>query len=175
MALFKKRTVGKPGEWYYCLQHKKVEEGPECPAKDRFGPYASRVEATQAMETARENGISNGRTTPAGTTGRVARRTTRGRSRERSESAAWCRFPTPPLPEPGCGRTRTALRAVPFEARGPVGVPHAARRRGRRPGYGKGRGGEQARRRRHAPPGVTHPHSPPTAAPPRPRPSPRRT
>ncbi len=30
MALFKKRTAGKPGEWYYCLEHKKVEEGPEC-------------------------------------------------------------------------------------------------------------------------------------------------
>ena len=41
MALFKKRTVGKPGEWYYCLEHGTVEEGPECPAKDRFGPYAS--------------------------------------------------------------------------------------------------------------------------------------
>ncbi|CAM5708759.1 SPOR domain-containing protein OS=Streptomyces tendae OX=1932 GN=GUR47_11150 PE=4 SV=1 [Streptomyces tendae] len=28
MALFKKRTVGKPGEWYYCLEHQKVEQGP---------------------------------------------------------------------------------------------------------------------------------------------------
>ncbi|OEJ96498.1 hypothetical protein [Streptomyces thermolilacinus] len=54
MALFKKRTVGKPGEWYYCLQHKKVEEGPECPAKDRFGPYGTPEEAARAMETARD-------------------------------------------------------------------------------------------------------------------------
>ncbi|MFC9263875.1 hypothetical protein ACFT25_29150, partial [Streptomyces hydrogenans] len=54
MALFKKRTAGKPGEWYYCLEHKKVEEGPECPAKNRFGPYATREEASHAMETARE-------------------------------------------------------------------------------------------------------------------------
>ncbi|CAL9288735.1 MULTISPECIES: hypothetical protein [unclassified Streptomyces] len=54
MALFKKRAVGKPGEWYYCLQHKKVEEGPECPAKDRFGPYRTPEEAGRAMETARE-------------------------------------------------------------------------------------------------------------------------
>ena len=53
MALFKKRTVGKPGEWYYCLAHKKVEEGPECPAKDRFGPYTSREAAQHAMDTAR--------------------------------------------------------------------------------------------------------------------------
>ncbi|TFI23396.1 hypothetical protein E4P36_26720 [Streptomyces sp. 4R-3d] len=54
MALFKKRTAGKPGEWYYCLQHKRVEEGPDCPAKDRFGPYASKREAENAMETAAE-------------------------------------------------------------------------------------------------------------------------
>ncbi|MGW1931285.1 hypothetical protein, partial [Streptomyces sp. NPDC001919] len=52
MALFKKRTAGKPGEWYYCLEHKKVEEGPDCPAKNRFGPYATREEASHAMETA---------------------------------------------------------------------------------------------------------------------------
>jgi hypothetical protein len=57
MALFKKRTAGKPGEWYYCLEHKKVEEGPECPAKNRFGPYGSREEAEHAMETARERNL----------------------------------------------------------------------------------------------------------------------
>ncbi|WP_335931932.1 hypothetical protein [Streptomyces sp. PTD5-9] len=54
MALFKKRTVGRPGEWYYCLRHQKVEEGPDCPAKDRFGPYASPEEARHAMDIARE-------------------------------------------------------------------------------------------------------------------------
>lgn len=55
MALFKKRKpAGKPGEWYYCLEHKKVEEGPECPGKDRMGPYTTPGEAAQAMETARE-------------------------------------------------------------------------------------------------------------------------
>ncbi|MET7535666.1 hypothetical protein ACFVY1_06175 [Streptomyces sp. NPDC058293] len=57
MALFKKRTVGKPGEWYYCLEHQKVEEGPECPNKDRFGPYATHAEAEHAMETARERNL----------------------------------------------------------------------------------------------------------------------
>ncbi len=57
MALFKKRQVGKPGEWYYCLVHKKVEEGPDCPAKDRFGPYATPEEATHAMETAQERNL----------------------------------------------------------------------------------------------------------------------
>lgn len=57
MALFKKRTVGKPGEWYYCLKHKKVEEGPECPGKDRFGPYASPEEARRAMETVAERNL----------------------------------------------------------------------------------------------------------------------
>lgn len=44
------KPAGKPGEWFYCLKHKKVEEGPECPAKNRFGPYATRVEAEHAME-----------------------------------------------------------------------------------------------------------------------------
>ncbi|MFE6743022.1 hypothetical protein [Streptomyces tubercidicus] len=57
MALFKRRTVGKPGEWYYCLKHQKVEEGPECRAADRFGPYATREEASHAMETARERNL----------------------------------------------------------------------------------------------------------------------
>ncbi|MFE2633622.1 hypothetical protein ACFXKX_16270 [Streptomyces scopuliridis] len=57
MALFKKRTAGKPGEWYYCLKHQKVEEGPECPAKDRFGPYANRQEAEHAMRTAQERNL----------------------------------------------------------------------------------------------------------------------
>ncbi|MEE1939899.1 hypothetical protein V1L54_10850 [Streptomyces sp. TRM 70361] len=54
MALFKRRKTGRPGEWFYCLEHHKVEEGPECPAKDRMGPYASRADAERAMETARE-------------------------------------------------------------------------------------------------------------------------
>ncbi|MFJ8232540.1 hypothetical protein ACIQ9E_21645 [Streptomyces sp. NPDC094448] len=57
MALFKRRQAGKPGEWYYCLKHQKVEEGPECPAKDRFGPYTTREEAAHAMETARERNL----------------------------------------------------------------------------------------------------------------------
>ncbi|MGH3313525.1 MAG: hypothetical protein ACRDP3_23545 [Streptomyces sp.] len=54
MALFKRKTAGKAGEWYYCLHHDKVEEGPECPAKDRFGPYGTQAEAARAMETAQE-------------------------------------------------------------------------------------------------------------------------
>lgn len=54
MALFKKRTVGKAGEWYYCLRHGVVEEGPECRAADRFGPYGTREEAAHAMDTAKE-------------------------------------------------------------------------------------------------------------------------
>ncbi|MET8980453.1 hypothetical protein ABZX85_33085 [Streptomyces sp. NPDC004539] len=57
MALFKKRTVGKPGEWFYCLEHKKVEEGPDCPGKDRFGPYPTRADAEHAMQTARERNL----------------------------------------------------------------------------------------------------------------------
>ncbi|WP_069811711.1 hypothetical protein [Streptomyces sp. TP-A0874] len=54
MALFRKRPTGNPGEWYYCIRHQKVEEGPECPARDRLGPYPTPGEAAQAMDTARQ-------------------------------------------------------------------------------------------------------------------------
>lgn len=54
MALFKRGTTGKPGEWYYCLQHQKVEEGPECPGRRRLGPYGSPAEAAHAVESVRE-------------------------------------------------------------------------------------------------------------------------
>lgn len=58
MALFKRRAAGQAGEWYYCLKHGVVEEGPECRAADRMGPYGSREEASHAMETARERNES---------------------------------------------------------------------------------------------------------------------
>jgi hypothetical protein len=45
-----RRPAGKPGEWFYCLKHQRVEEGPDCPAKDRFGPYPTKAEAEHAME-----------------------------------------------------------------------------------------------------------------------------
>lgn len=51
MALFKRNAPGKPGEWYYCIKHGKVEEGPECPAKNRLGPYSTQAEASRAIET----------------------------------------------------------------------------------------------------------------------------
>ncbi|MER6395020.1 MULTISPECIES: hypothetical protein [unclassified Kitasatospora] len=51
---FHRKPTGLPGEWFYCIKHAKVEEGPECPAKDRLGPYASREEAAHALETAEE-------------------------------------------------------------------------------------------------------------------------
>jgi hypothetical protein len=57
MALFKRATAGKPGEWFYCLKHRTVEEGPQCPSKNRFGPYASREEASRAMEIAHERNL----------------------------------------------------------------------------------------------------------------------
>ncbi|RKN45926.1 hypothetical protein [Streptomyces hoynatensis] len=52
--LFSREPSGKPGEWYYCLRHRRVEEGPDCPAKDRMGPYPGRTEAEHAMDLARE-------------------------------------------------------------------------------------------------------------------------
>ncbi|MGX1759166.1 hypothetical protein ACWIG5_20000 [Streptomyces lydicus] len=57
MALFKRRTTGKPGEWFYCLEHRTVEEGPQCRAADRLGPYGTREEAEHAMETAHERNV----------------------------------------------------------------------------------------------------------------------
>ncbi|WP_165987834.1 hypothetical protein [Streptomyces sp. YIM 98790] len=55
MSLFKRRPAhGKPGEWFYCLKHGTVEEGPECPAKDRLGPYSTRAEAEHAIDLARK-------------------------------------------------------------------------------------------------------------------------
>ncbi|MFI7315409.1 hypothetical protein [Streptomyces venezuelae] len=57
MALFKKRTAGRPGEWFYCLEHGKVEEGPDCPGKNRMGPYGSREEAQHAMQTAADRNL----------------------------------------------------------------------------------------------------------------------
>jgi hypothetical protein len=58
MPLFKKRRpAGKPGEWYYCLEHRKVEEGPECPATDRVGPYPTRDEAEHALQRVAERNL----------------------------------------------------------------------------------------------------------------------
>lgn len=56
MALFRRtpKPAGKPGEWYYCLRHGTVEEGPDCPAKNRLGPYASPDDADHALRTAAE-------------------------------------------------------------------------------------------------------------------------
>lgn len=56
MALFRRtrKPVGAPGEWYYCLEHGKVEEGPECPARDRMGPYPTPADAARAMQAAAE-------------------------------------------------------------------------------------------------------------------------
>ncbi|MFJ5923974.1 hypothetical protein ACIQF6_15390 [Kitasatospora sp. NPDC092948] len=54
MVFGRSKPTGKPGEWFYCIKHGKVEEGPECPAKDRLGPYATREEAGRALETAAE-------------------------------------------------------------------------------------------------------------------------
>ncbi|MFI9272566.1 hypothetical protein ACIGXM_17830 [Kitasatospora sp. NPDC052896] len=51
---FHRKPTGQPGEWFYCVKHNKVEEGPECPAKDRLGPYESPEAAAQALEIAAE-------------------------------------------------------------------------------------------------------------------------
>ncbi|MET7286622.1 hypothetical protein [Streptomyces sp. NPDC005573] len=49
------RDSGPSGDWFYCLKHHTVEKGPECRAADRLGPYASREDASRAVETAHEH------------------------------------------------------------------------------------------------------------------------
>jgi hypothetical protein len=58
MAVFRvRKPVGKPGEWFYCLKHKKAEEGPQCASKNRLGPYATREEAEHAIETVADRNV----------------------------------------------------------------------------------------------------------------------
>ena len=39
-------------QWYYCLNHKTVEQGSVCADTERMGPYASPDEAQNALATA---------------------------------------------------------------------------------------------------------------------------
>lgn len=39
-----------PGEYYWCLDHKTVEEREGCKSRDRLGPYPTRADAEHAME-----------------------------------------------------------------------------------------------------------------------------
>lgn len=39
------------GQWYWCLKHHAVEPYERCKAEDRLGPYATRDEATAALDT----------------------------------------------------------------------------------------------------------------------------
>ncbi|WP_189059688.1 hypothetical protein [Longimycelium tulufanense] len=40
--------------WYYCLKHNRAEQGFECRAQDRMGPYPDEATAKRALEIARE-------------------------------------------------------------------------------------------------------------------------
>jgi hypothetical protein len=48
---------GDPGEqWYYCLDHKTAEPYDGCKAEVRIGPFPTREEAAEALDTvARRN------------------------------------------------------------------------------------------------------------------------
>ena len=37
--------------WWYCMKHG-VESEPRCPGSERMGPYGTREEAAQALQTA---------------------------------------------------------------------------------------------------------------------------
>ena len=40
-------------EFWWCLTHARVEEGPGCPNMERMGPYASREQAEGAIARAK--------------------------------------------------------------------------------------------------------------------------
>lgn len=40
--------------WFWCLEHKEVEEGAGCRSTSRLGPYATKEEAAGAIERTRQ-------------------------------------------------------------------------------------------------------------------------
>ncbi len=40
-------------QWWFCLKHNTVEAKPDCPGKDRLGPYPTREAAEHALDTVR--------------------------------------------------------------------------------------------------------------------------
>ena len=40
-------------DFWYCVKHRVVEQGPGCRGTDRLGPYRTRQEAERALETVR--------------------------------------------------------------------------------------------------------------------------
>jgi hypothetical protein len=41
-------------QYWWCIKHNVVEQGPGCQGQDRLGPFASYAEASGALELARE-------------------------------------------------------------------------------------------------------------------------
>jgi hypothetical protein len=39
-----------PVQWWWCLRHKTVEQGPGCPNMERLGPYDTEQEAAAAPD-----------------------------------------------------------------------------------------------------------------------------
>jgi hypothetical protein len=42
------------GPWFWCMRHNTVEPEDGCPARYRLGPYDSRQEAEQALQSVKE-------------------------------------------------------------------------------------------------------------------------
>lgn len=42
------------GDWYWCLDHHRAEQGKACPEKARMGPYSSAEEAANWREKAKK-------------------------------------------------------------------------------------------------------------------------
>ncbi len=45
-------------QWYWCLKHRRVEQGPGCPPEERMGPYPSREAARNWQQKARQRNQS---------------------------------------------------------------------------------------------------------------------
>jgi hypothetical protein len=45
-------------QWWFCLSHQRVEQGPGCPNGERMGPYDSAEEASTALQRAAERSES---------------------------------------------------------------------------------------------------------------------
>ena len=44
--------MSESNQWWYCLRHQTVEETDACANSDRLGPYGTRKEAEEALQTA---------------------------------------------------------------------------------------------------------------------------
>ncbi|MFI5527790.1 hypothetical protein ACIA8O_04445 [Kitasatospora sp. NPDC051853] len=52
MAAELSEELGGPPQWFWCLDHQRVEEGYQCPVKNLLGPFDTPAEAARALDLA---------------------------------------------------------------------------------------------------------------------------